>query len=245
MKAVGYYIDKYYVPENDDIRMDKEMKSIFQKIAEFRKKRSEAKKNQEEVEVSDYEIDESLAEEFDVSSMQKIKVTNSMSGALVSNRKIDDLMSQMEETFSQRLLRMISERGMTDSEAYTKAYVDRRHFSKIRNDDYCSPNKKTVLAFSIALELSLDEAKDLLACAGFAFHAHSQEEAICSKKKWFPYNKGGSFRRWYGNNYLLVNWENGGYDIHQYAGIPLEYRGAPVRAKQYYFKESVTWSAIA
>lgn len=77
------------------------------------------------------------------------------------------------------------------------------------------------------------------------FHAHSQEEAICSKKKWFPYNKGGSFRRWYGNNYLLVNWENGGYDIHQYAGIPLEYRGAPVRAKQYYFKESVTWSAIA
>jgi len=178
MNAVGNDIDKYYVPENDDIRMDKEMKSIFQKIAEFRKKRSEAKKNQEEVEVSDYEIDESLAEEFDISSMQKIKVTNSMSGALVSNRKIDDLMSQMEETFSQRLLRMISERGMTDSEAYTKAYVDRRHFSKIRNDDYYSLNKKTVLAFSIALELSLDEAKDLLACAGFALSRSSKVDII-------------------------------------------------------------------
>ena len=178
MNAVGNYIDKYYVPENDDIRMDKEMKSIFKKIAEFRKKRSEAKKNQEEVEVSDYKIDESLAEEFDISSMQKIKVTNSMSGALVSNRKIDDLMSQMEETFSQRLLRMISERGMTDSEAYTKAYVDRRHFSKIRNDDYYSPNKKTVLAFSIALELSLDEAKDLLACAGFALSRSSKVDII-------------------------------------------------------------------
>ena len=90
VNAVGNYIDKYYVPGNDDIRMDKEMKSIFQKIAEFRKKRSEAKKNQEEIEVSDYEIDDSLAEEFDISSMQKIKVTNSMSGTLVSNRKIDD-----------------------------------------------------------------------------------------------------------------------------------------------------------
>lgn len=178
MNAVGNYIDKYYVPGNDDIRMDKEMKSIFQKIAEFRKKRSEAKKNQENIEVSDYEIDESLVEEFDISSMQKIKVTNSMSGALVSNRKIDDLMSQMEETFSQRLLRMISERGMTDSEAYTKAYVDRRHFSKIRNDDYYSPNKKTVLAFSIALELSLDEAKDLLACAGFALSRSSKVDII-------------------------------------------------------------------
>ena len=46
------------------------------------------------------------------------------------NRNIDNLMDQLEETFSQRLLRMIDERGMTDSEAYTKAYVDRRHFSK-------------------------------------------------------------------------------------------------------------------
>ena len=60
---------------------------------------------------------------------------------------------------------MIDERGMTDSEAYTKAYVDRRHFSKIRKDVNYVPNKKTVLAFTIALELSLDEAKDLLASA--------------------------------------------------------------------------------
>lgn len=51
---------------------------------------------------------------------------------------------------------MIDERGMTNSEVYTKAYVDRRHFSKIRKDVNYVPNKKTVLAFTIALELSLD-----------------------------------------------------------------------------------------
>ena len=68
----------------------------------------------------------------------------------------------MEEPFSQRLLRMIDERGMTDSEVYTKAYIDRRHFSKIRKDVDYVLNKKNVLAFTIALELSLDEAKDLL-----------------------------------------------------------------------------------
>ena len=180
IESVGKYIDKYYVPETDDIRMDKEMESIFQKIANFRKKRNEAKKeeSQEEITTSDYEIDDSVTEEFDVSSMKKTKVFNTMSGTMATNRKIDDLMSQMEETFSQRLLRMITERGMTDSEAYTKAYVDRRHFSKIRNDEFYSPNKKTVLAFAIALELTLDEAKDLLACAGFALSRSSKVDII-------------------------------------------------------------------
>lgn len=180
IESVGKYIDKHYIPDTDDIRMDKEMKSIFQRIAEFRKRREAAKSEeiQEEVSPDDYEIDESVLSEFDVSSMQKTKVLSTMSNTMATNRKIDDLMSQMEETFSQRLLRMISERGMTDSEAYTKAYVDRRHFSKIRNDEFYSPNKKTVLAFSIALELTLDEAKDLLACAGFALSRSSKVDII-------------------------------------------------------------------
>ena len=180
MESVGKYIDKYYTPGTDDIRVDTEMKSIFQKIADFRKKREEAKceVNNAEVDASDYEIDESVVAEFDITSMQKTKVLSTMSNTMVTNRKIDDLMNQMEETFSQRLLRMISERGMTDSEAYTKAYVDRRHFSKIRHDDYYSPNKKTVLAFSLALELTLDEAKDLLACAGFALSRSSKVDII-------------------------------------------------------------------
>lgn len=179
-KDIDSYIEKYYVPENDDIRMDKEMKSIFQKITDFRRKRTE-NKQQEYIEDADCSLsilDECEIEEFDVESMQKTKVYDTMSGALATNRKIDDLMKQMDETFSQKLLRMITERGMTDSEAYTKAYVDRRHFSKIRNDEFYSPNKKTVLAFAIALELSLDEAKDLLACAGFALSRSSKVDII-------------------------------------------------------------------
>lgn len=179
IESVGKYIDKYYIPDNDDIRIDNEMKSIFQKITDFRKRKAENRnKTTEVISEEDCEIDESEMAEFDVSTMQKTKVFNSMSGTIATTRKIDDLMEQMEETFSQRLLRMISERGMTDSEAYTKAYVDRRHFSKIRKDEYYSPNKKTVLAFSIALELSLDEAKDLLACAGFALSRSSKVDII-------------------------------------------------------------------
>lgn len=175
---VGKYIDKYYVPSNDDIRMDKKMQSIFDRISLFRKKREEAKETGEEISVGDYEIDESAIEEFDVSSMQKTKITQTMNATIATNRKIDDLMNQLDETFSQRLLRMIDERGMTDAQAYSKAYVDRRHFSKIRNDVNYVPNKKTVLAFSIALELTVDEAKDLLGCAGFALSRSSKTDVI-------------------------------------------------------------------
>ena len=175
---VGKYIDKYYEPVKDDIKMDKEMLSIFDKITRFRKKRAEEKALQEQQIQESSQIEESAPEEFDVSTMQKTKIKKGMSSTMSVNRNIDNLMDQLEETFSQRLLRMIDERGMTDSEAYTKAYVDRRHFSKIRKDVNYDPNKKTVLAFTIALELSLDEAKDLLASAGFALSRSSKTDII-------------------------------------------------------------------
>ena len=175
---VGKYIDKYYEPVKDDIKMDKEMLSIFDKITRFRKKRAEEKALQEQQIQESSQIEEAAPEEFDVSTMQKIKIKKGMSSTMSVNRNIENLMDQLEETFSQRLLRMIDERGMTDSEAYTKAYVDRRHFSKIRKDVNYVPNKKTVLAFTIALELSLDEAKDLLASAGFALSRSSKTDII-------------------------------------------------------------------
>lgn len=175
IKEVGKYIDKYYEPQKDDIKMDEEMKSIFDKITDLRAK-IKNQKNQELLKECDR--NQYAPEEFDVSSMKKIKITREMSQTMETNRNIADLMNQMEETFSQRLLRMIDERGMTDSEAYTKANIDRRHFSKIRKDINYAPNKKTVLAFTIALELSLDEAKDLLGSAGYALSRSSKVDII-------------------------------------------------------------------
>lgn len=173
IEEVGKYIDKYYKPAYSDIKMDKEMLSVFEKITKYREKRAEEKRLQEK-NLDIVQIEKEIPEEFDVSTIQKTKIKKGMSSTMSVNRNIDHLMDQMEETFSQRLLRMIDERGMTDSEAY----VDRRHFSKIRKDINYVPNKKTVLAFTIALELSLDEAKDLLASAGFALSRSSKTDII-------------------------------------------------------------------
>lgn len=76
----------------------------------------------------------------------------------------------------------------------------------------------------------------------------SAEEQIASNKKWVPYNKGGEFRRWYGNNDYVVNWYNNGEEIKEntrkvYPQLG-ENLGWKISNEQYYFKRGITWSGV-
>ncbi|WP_257586846.1 BREX-1 system adenine-specific DNA-methyltransferase PglX [Ligilactobacillus murinus] len=75
------------------------------------------------------------------------------------------------------------------------------------------------------------------------FDAKSIPDAVESGKKWFPYNKGGSFRRWYGNYDYVVNWEKDGQEIRNFVDDKGKLRSRPQNT-EYYFKEAITWPLI-
>ena len=76
------------------------------------------------------------------------------------------------------------------------------------------------------------------------FSAQSRKDAVATKKKWFSYEKGGEYRKWYGNNQYVVNWKNDGYQIRHFAGEEGKIRSHNYNL-DYIFNPGITWNALS
>ena len=101
-----------------------------------------------------------------------------LSSAPMAAPGLDEMLEHLDAGFSETLLKLIDRSGKKDPEVYKKANVDRKLFSKIRNDPDYRPSKPTAIAFAIALELSLSETRDLIARAGYALSPSSKFDVI-------------------------------------------------------------------
>ena len=91
---------------------------------------------------------------------------------------LEDMLRQADAGFSETLLREIDKTGKKDSEIYKKANISKQHFSKIRNDPEYRPKKPTAVALAVALQLDMEQTKDLIGRAGYTLNNNSKFDLI-------------------------------------------------------------------
>lgn len=128
-------------------------------------------------------VSEKINAEYKMSNLRSYELLfeasdTSRYGTICSNPNLDGMLENLDKGFSETLLYLIDRTGKKDSEIYKKANVDRKLFSKIRNNADYRPSKTTAIAFAIALELSMDETDDLLARAGIALSQSNKFDVI-------------------------------------------------------------------
>ena len=168
---IDEYILKNYVPDGDDFQEgDDGIRSLFNSILGKVARKLAVKES--------YAINE-------LESSRRRKISSAFHDfSYLGNRKlnfdINKKFKEKGETFSEMLSRFIKESGEKNADIYNRANIKRQHFSKMMNDEDYQPTKPTVLAFAIALKLSFEKTRELLASAGYILSNSKKFDLVIS-----------------------------------------------------------------
>ena len=155
---------------------------VTKKRSLFRKRSTSKKQSESEIyseaSIDSMEIDGSHFEDSSPMPPKPPLPTMMQASMGMPASSLDDIMAHVADTWQESLFRLIDEKGFTDVEVYKRANVDRKLFSKIRSNTSYQPKKITAVAFALALQLNIDQTKDMLARAGYALSPSSKFDLI-------------------------------------------------------------------
>ena len=152
-QSIASYIDEHYVDQCEVASY-----GISENVPSYRRR------------CQDIEVCESSAVLDELMPCAPMAASKSMS--------LEDMLKQADAGFTETLLKLIDKTGKKDAEIYKKANISKQHFSKIRNNPNYKPTKPTAIALALALELSLEDTKDLIGRAGYALTNSSKFDLI-------------------------------------------------------------------
>ena len=164
-KSVSSYIDENYIRSKtlDEYGPENTYAARFER-RRIRERRKQSDRIREDM--------------YPSQALEECLAMPAMAPAPMDSDDWGQLLKDLDAGFSETLLKLIDRTGKKDSEIYKKANVDRKLFSKIRNNMDYKPSKTTALAFAFALELDVDETKDFIGRAGFALSHSSKFDVI-------------------------------------------------------------------
>ena len=160
-QSVASYIDEYYVDSHDFTygTLDENRRRI--------RRRREMEICESRALISEAPVMDAMDDTLSCGAAPKAKAAS-----------LADMLKQADAGFTETLLNLIDKTGKKDSEIYKKANISKQHFSKIRNNLDYKPTKSTAIALALALELSLEDTKDLIGRAGYALTNSSKFDLI-------------------------------------------------------------------